>query len=915
MAVHKFNVNGVVHRFEAPTKEAAEAELNRMMATTPKAFDSPGRRAALKQLLSEQNLRQRTETGFDRVTSRAANQMLLGVPDLAGGALRAGITGATNLGRRAFGAPTPYTAADMMAATRLYSDASRRQEFKDYPVQSVVGDVLGGVAMPGGKQVARFVVGKKAPALIRAGEKVTKAARTGQLARSSLAGAGLMGTQGVITSPTLADVPNRAQTGLITGAVAAPLMDVGLGVAGNLVKAGANMVAPYVGPAFSSAANAMAKSDVFTDTMRTLVGKYFPVKTAADRATEKVARRLTMAMQEEGLSIPEMDDALAEVSKSGGITPTVLDVLIKAKAGPKVLQVVSAMGRDDPTRRAAATYAEGIESGAQKQALDVTKRSFGQPAPTSQLKADVEATAQAARKPPPTATSREEGAAQVLDNLNAKRDELYTAYKEKFAGYDSGRPESVIVEDEQRAPLITAILSKSNIDDNSPAGKKLLKEITDLQEGYVGPPDAEGPQDTTRSRPLTVQALRNLEQRFGDIAQTELGNAKNQYLAAQKAIRDAMVDLADNGKLIGADPELIQNLGDGIRLFAQERDIFGEGLGAAITARKSATGPGTLGEPAVKPYQAADLIYGVGKTTRSLNDILADVEPLLPNMNPAAIRALQEELYTRTVGQNPETVNAEIAALAERFPTATSALLPPDLVTAAQAAGTQTTVAQAKAAGAQQAIDLGKQVLPSEAVPAADYVRDVEALTPSNRALQRSAGLQTLLTNLGTSAPENVGPFTEGLQGEEAAQKLGVTFGSGPAKTYQGRMMDVAQQVKNARTLERLTRGKLSNRDLPSEAAANIAYEKKGVQSFLQKVLGGLDVNNLPPEEAIALLRLLQQEGGVGKVILQPAQIKLGRSQTYPRIAPVTSQTLLGAVRPDEGDELERLKQEYGIDG
>ena len=911
MAVHRFNVNGVVHRFEAPTKEAAEAELNRMMQATPKAFNSPGTRAALQQLLREQNLRQKTETGVGRIASRATNQMLLGLPDLVGGAMRAGVTGQINLGRRALGLPVPYTMPDMMAATRLYDEASRRQEAKDRPIQSMAGDVLGGLSMPGGKQVARFVAGKVAPALINAGLKVTKGARAGQLVRGALVGSGLMGTQGAITSPTIEEVPNRAKTGAITGAVAAPLLDIGLGFAGNAIKAGADMVAPAV----SSATRTVLKSDVFTDNMRTLMDKYFPVKTTADRATEKVARRLATAMQQEGLSVPDMEAALAEVSKSGGITPTVLDVLVKAKAGPKVLQVVSAMGRDGPTRRAAATYAEDIVRGAQKQAIDVTERTFGRAPPTSQLKADVEATAQAARAAPPTAAPREEGAAQVLDNLNAKRNELHTAYKEKFAAYDDARPESVIVEDEQRAPLITKILLKSNLDDNSPEGKKLLKEIDDLREGYVGPPDAEGPQETTRSRPLTVQALRNLEQRFGDTAQTLTGNAKNQYMSAQKAIRDAMVGLADEGHLIGADPEMVQNLSEGIRFFAQERDLFGEGLGAKLTARKPATEPNTLGEPAVKPYQAADLLYGPGKETRSLNDILADIEPLLPHMDPAAIRALKEELYTRTVGQNPETVNAEIADLAERFPTAAKALLPPDLVTAAQAAGTQTTAAQAEAAAAQQAIDLGKQVLPSNSVPAADYVSNVGTLTPSNKVLQRASGLQALRTHLGSGAPEDVGPFTQSLQGEEAAQKLGVTFGDRAAGTYRNRMMDVAQQVDNARTLERLTRGRPSDTNVSSELSSDLAYEKKGIQALLQKVLSGFDQSKLPPDEAAALLRLLQQEGDVGKEVLQPAQRSLGRPQIYPRVAPGISQIPVGALRPDEGDELKRLKQEYGIGG
>lgn len=903
MAVHRFEVNGVVHRVEAPTKEAAEAELNRLMEASPEAFKRPGVQAAMLQVLRETQ---------NDPSGRAINAATLGLSDLMESAVRAGATGTANVFR---GNKRPYAAGDMFTAMQLYNAAKREQELKEHPVSAIAADVLGGMAMPGASKVAGFVAGKTAPALMQAGLKIPKTVRAAQLGRGALAGAGLMGAQNATTAPTADDVASRAKSGAATGAVVGPLADIAVGAGAKVLKAAGEAAEPLVGAFLRTA----AKSDMYTDTARSLVNKYFPAKTAVTRAKENVMRRLAIALQREGLSVDTIEAALNAASASGGITPNVLDVLVKAKAGPNIVKLVGGMSRDPATRRAVETYVERAVQSAPKKALQVTEQTLGaRPTPTSQLRSSAEAQAQAGRVAPPAATPREQGAAAFVDEMNTQADALHSAYKDRFSAYDAAHPESVVVEDEQRAPLITNVLSKAGIDDNSPDGRKLLREIEGLREGYVYPVGEGEEPETAGSRPLTFAQLRNLEQRLGDEAQTLTGNAQRQYLDAQRAIREEMVRIADQGHLLGDDPDMVNNLREGVKLFAAFKDRFGSGLGAKLTAREPSGDPNVLGAPAVKPYQAADLIFGSGENPRSLNNILSDLEPLLGGnqalgkpTDPAAVRALKEEMYTRAVSPNPEEVASQISGLTQRFPTAAKELLPADLVQGAQTAAAQTAAAQTAAENAKQALALGEKVLPSESAPAADYVAEVSGLTPSNQALQRAAAQQAITTRVGVTKPENLDAFAGQLGSEEAQQKLGATFGPQKAETYAARMTDVAQQLKNARLLEQITRPKLGDVSLPETLSTDLAYERKGVQAILNNLLRGLDPNKLSPEEAQALLKVLTSEGGVELPGLAATQRKTGRSQLYPRVAPTVARTAPGIVKTD--DDLDRLKQAYGI--
>jgi hypothetical protein len=146
MAIHRFQgPDGKIHRVEAPTREAAEAEMGRVMG-------SPSSRA-------------RTDMAAKGRATQAGGSFiqgpLLGFADEIGGAVDAVDVAGSNLGRRLTGQPVPYTAGDAYRASRDLFRETEAKERADQPLKSTARTLLGGAMAPGSKLAGGFIAGAK----------------------------------------------------------------------------------------------------------------------------------------------------------------------------------------------------------------------------------------------------------------------------------------------------------------------------------------------------------------------------------------------------------------------------------------------------------------------------------------------------------------------------------------------------------------------------------------------------------------------------------------------------------------------------------------------------------------------------------------------------------------------------------
>lgn len=964
MPVYEFEgPNGKRYQVEAATPDEAQKGFAQTVATSPMLFAKPGVAAALKDYADLQTMGGKyPRRSTDNLTQRMTDAASLGLSTQFNAGLGAAGTGVLNL---IPGLKKPYSAKDYYDAVRLYENAQQATLSKKHPLMATMADITGSLAMPGATQVGKFIVGKTAPALAAAGEKVPLAVRAGQTARGAAAAGVQTGALAAATAQPGEEV-ERGKEGAVAGALLAPAASLGAGAAAKLAPALGRTAQRIVGPVVRGTPKG---EPVLGDLARRVL-------TPPDAEITTV-EKLVKALRREGLKPEALQAARDAWEKTGGVSPTLLDILKDAGASPGVMVLLRRSGAQAPGRVAAETYARDTVEGVQKKALEEAgKLPTGEPRTPVQIRADLEARiAEAEAKqaatltrvtrkadtkavtvdkrldktlagidetalnsqiePPAAPVRREQGAAAFADDINAKYDASKKVYEDAYKQAEAAKPESAIVAPDEIRPLFTKIYSELGQPNPDSSG---VKAVTSYLEGLrtrTAPGSiADWPKgDAPQGEPLTVLQLEHARQMMNEFATKHQGTqGEMAALKVKKTLDGELERLATEDKIVGDDPEVVDKWRTAILGYAQHQEKFGSGLAAKLTERT----PGKPGERIVQPWRAADVIFGDrAEGSKPLNTVLNDLEPALAVASPESTEALKGELYGRL---KPE----DLAKLMNG--TGGEKLLPRDLVEASlaaqkanrateEAAAASREAATAAAEGRKTGIDLAAHeatrksniALAAEragpdaerkaletgegalSTPSEAFAPAVEGLDTAHLPVVAAGAKQAVLDTLETPPPEATGVLRS-LMGERAGKNLGTVLGEENVGSMQARMRNIEAQARNAQELE-LMSGAGSSHESPlveNVGPYDIVNPKRGMAD-LALTLSRLR-ERLSPQEYLKAVEVLTREGGLGVDTLLPRLLK-----RYPQAKRAATPALVRPLGREGDDDLEKLKLDYGL--
>jgi len=931
----------------------------------PDLKGTPGVRAALKDIVQKSKFV--PKYGASDV---AAENYTLGLTNLTNAGLGAVGTGIKNV---ASGKKPAYTAKEYFDAYRLWEDARRRAYAAEHPGRSFGAAVLGGLAMPGGEAISKWVVGKTAPALIEAGKRLPTAVRVGQGVRAS----GAAGVQGALQGAATArpgEEGSEAVRGGTTAALAAPALSLGA----RAVTAAAPVVSRTSRRAAAPVTVPLTNLTKPGSTSRALLEKYVAPPTPEAESLRKIAK----VLQKQQLDPAAVEAALTEWKKAGGVTPAMIDILRDAGASQPVLRLLNESEVTAPVRAAAERQAAEAVKGVQGRALAETEKlQTGEPRAPSAIRADIEArtvpidedlaarqaevarrgqtktttldrrleseTAKADRQAdvaidkatftrdltqrdaPRAPVAQEEGAAAFADDLNAKYDESYKTYKEKFDAVENLDPETARVADDESDRIYKALLEpiKNRSDRATKEVRSYLKEFW--------------PEDGK----LTVLQLRHMEEDLNGIIQGSMDKRNADVaVSVKKALDNETNRLFTEGKIEG-DPNVITLWADAKNAFIEHQKNFGKGLAKTLTERD----PYQPDVRKVEPWKAADVIFGP-KGTKPVNTLFSELTDALRIASPDATKALEYELYLRladkpdelarllsesTGGKNllPKalaelniatrdsnvaadealaiaTRNAEEEAAKKKASLATS--FEQRSATAEMGAAQRAREAEAAAAAAkapiaaeENALGLGEQWL---AKPRDEFIPATDALPDELRPLAAAGAKGDLIARIESPGPEDA--ISTRFLGTRATENLGATLGPEQVAPWQAAMANIEKNARNAREVASAVEGaeEASTPLIAHTRPGDIVYPKVGATNVVIRMLRKM--SHLKPEEQMALLKRLSDPAESGLDELKASLIR-----KYPSKSVAATPAIAKAFSAPGGDAdaLQLLREEYGV--
>ena len=895
-----------VHHVAAADQKSAQSLFDNLIKTSPEMFAQPGVRAAMKaKLASTANLPK--PNMLDNITDRATSAATLGLSNQMGPVIDAAGTAIRN----AVGAGPGYSAKDAYDAARLLQSKQLQAFQGAHPIIAGASDVAGSMAMPGGDLIGKYILGSAAPALAAAGKAIPMGVRAAQVARAAPVVAGLGATQGALTAQPGQEGIDAARAAA-SSVAAAPLIWAGTGA----VSKGA--------PLITNAVSKLANSDIATNAMT----------------------KLANALKSAKLSPDDLQKAMDDMSANGAVTPTLVDILQKAGAGPKVMRLVQTAGSSPSAIRTAQGYADHTQANmpsAVANHINATLDTSAIPQSVPQLRAANDAAIQTAQTPMTTGVAPEEGGEAVSDDLNNAYDASRKTYQDAFKVVDAAHPESAVVADDQRAPLVTDVMSQvsPHLGEDWPSSNKLLTKLDSLKQGMVTdptqpvlpdlPPDAQAmvdrqaarnpavsqayeakirqglgldqpiaPADQTpdlsQSAPLTVRRLRDLDRWTGSQV-SKLGSDNPeavQFIVAQNALRDNLASLSDNGHIEG-DPDVVNALNTAIGAYAQHKATFGSGLPSDLTERTSLKDD----QPIVPSYAASEHIFGSGDNVRPLTNLVPDLRDISKIVSPEAFSNLQGEAAARYSPQ-------DMLAYAKAHPTAGETIFSPETRTAAQSAVDNATQAQASNA----ALDTGSGVL---STPPVEFSASVDGHAPEVLPHAQVAAKQALLDKVQSGGLPDYDPNSVGVI------NLGKLFDPDTATAYGGGLQDIADQASNAANLSKsLTAGADNSKSFADLMAGRHidtphGAVRRGLAERYNKAIG----SKLTPDEGDALTDNLVSDANVSLPTLQAIMSKPDSGLISPSVdstlTPLLTKSTVTA--PDSNAAaMQDLKTRYGLD-
>ena len=925
---------------------------------------SPGTRAALRDIMKSQGKVPygMSDIAAENFTLGLTNQAMAGI-----GALGTGIKNTVS------GKKPAYTSKEYYDAYRMWENARRKVYAAEHPGRSFGAAVLGGLAMPGGEAVGKFVLGKTAPALAAAGKKVPLGVRTAQGLRTSAVAGAQGATQGALQANPGEEGSEALRAGALS-AVAAPV----IGGAAEAVRTVAPVVSRTSRRAAAPVTVPLTNLTKPGSTSRALLEKYVAPPTPEAESLRKIAK----VLQKQQLDPAAVEAALTEWKKAGGVTPAMIDILRDAGASQPVLRLLNESEVTAPVRAAAERQAAEAVKGVQGRALAETEKlQTGEPRTPSAIRADIEArtvpidedlaarqaevarrgqtktttldrrleseTAKADRQAdvaidkatftrdltqrdaPRAPVAQEEGAAAFADDLNAKYDESYKTYKEKFDAVENLDPETARVADDEGDRIYKALLDpiKNRSDRATKEVRSYLKEFW--------------PEDGK----LTVLQLRHMEEDLNGIIQGSMDKRNADVaVSVKKALDNETNRLFTEGKIEG-DPNVITLWADAKNAFIEHQKNFGKGLAKTLTERD----PYQPDVRKVEPWKAAEVIFGP-KGTKPVNTLFSELTDALRIASPDATKALEYELYLRladkpdelarllsesTGGKNllPKSLaelniatrdsnvaadealaiatrNAEEEAAKKKASLATS--FEQRSATAEMGAAQRAREAEAAAAAAkapiaaeENALGLGEQWL---AKPRDEFVPATDALPDELRPLAAAGAKGDLISRIESPGPEDA--ISTRFLGTRATENLGATLSPEQVAPWQAAMANIEKNARNPREVASAVEGaeEASTPLIAHTRPGDIVYPKVGATNVVMRMLRKM--SHLKPEEQMALLKRLSDPAESGLDELKASLIR-----KYPSKSVAATPAIAKAFSAPGGDAdaLQLLREEYGV--
>lgn len=863
----------------------------------PDLKGTPGVRAALRDIMKSQGKAPygMSDIAAENFTLGLTNQAMAGI-----GALGTGIKNTVS------GKKPAYTSKEYYDAYRMWENARRKVYAAEHPGRSFGAAVLGGLAMPGGEAVSKFVLGKTAPALAAAGKRVPLGARTAQGLRASAVAGAQGATQGALQAKPGEEGSEALRAGVLS-AVAAPV----IGGAAEAVRTAAPVVSRTSRRAAAPVTVPLTNLTKPGSTSRVLLEKYVAPPTPEAESLRKIAK----VLQKQQLDPAAVEAALTEWKKAGGVTPAMIDILRDAGASQPVLTFLNESGATAPVRVAAEKQAAETVQGMQGRVLAETEKlQTGDPRTPSAVRADTtartaavdeglaaeqaaieEARLAGVKAPPAAPVAPEKGAEAFSNDLNAKYDESYKTYKEKFDAVENLDPETARVADDESDRIYKALLEpiKNRSDRATKEVRSYLKEFW--------------PEDGK----LTVLQLRHMEEDLNGIIQGSMDKRNADVaVSVKKALDNETNRLFTEGKIEG-DPNVITLWADAKNAFIEHQKNFGKGLAKTLTERD----PYQPDVRKVEPWKAADVIFGP-KGTKPVNALFSDLTDALRIASPDATKALEYELYLR-LADKPD----ELARLLKDS-TGGRKLLPKSLTelniatqaeniagdeaaAAATAAAEEAAMAaKAPIAAEENALGLGEQWLKKSSD---EFSAATDALPDELRPLAMVGAKGDLTARMEAPGPEDA--IATRFKGAQATKNLGAVLGPEPVAQWQAALGNIEKNAQNANEVAAAVSGapELSP-FLANPRAGDIVYPKVGATFEILNLLK--KAGRLSPEEQMALLKRLSDPAESGLDELKASLIR-----KYPSKSVAATPAIAKAFSAPGGDAdaLQLLREEYGV--
>lgn len=329
-----------VYRVEAPDEQTALSGLQKEVgAPKSKAYQDISK-----------------VRGKNSFSDQVTGAMSLGLQNLT----NAGVATLTSQAPRLMGKDPGYGIGEAFQAARNVERDRSDEYAKNNPIKNVAGGLLGGLAMPGGQQLAKLATPavKGALGLLEG------------VGRGAAIGAGLGGAYSGATSrpgEELRDIKRGAVTGGVVGG-AVPVATAAAGAVGRGVAGAGRTVA--------RATNKASGGQLLNP-------------------TREAGKRLVEAMRADG-----MDEAMIRATKNEilrtGVTPTLLDVVSANGGGQNTRALLRGAAMTGPARNTASRYADQVVGDLQDNAIGLAERlTPGNPQSAPELRSGLESAVKA----------------------------------------------------------------------------------------------------------------------------------------------------------------------------------------------------------------------------------------------------------------------------------------------------------------------------------------------------------------------------------------------------------------------------------------------------------------------------------------------------------------------------------------